>query len=72
MEYRTSFGMKLLKIFLLMIVPWTFIVFLAPVYNVKQPYLGGWPFLYWYLFMWVFLQPVFTFIVFKFIDKERW
>ncbi|MEM0291443.1 MAG: DUF3311 domain-containing protein [Thermoplasmata archaeon] len=55
-----------------MIIPWVFIVFLAPFYNVKQPYLGGWPFLYWYLFMWVFLQPVFTFLVFKFIDRERW
>ncbi|MFP3255816.1 MAG: DUF3311 domain-containing protein [Thermoplasmata archaeon] len=67
-----STKMKILKIFLLMIVPWTFIVFLAPLYNTKYPFLGGWPFLYWYLFLWVFIQPVFTFIVFKYIDKERW
>ncbi|HEW63670.1 DUF3311 domain-containing protein [Fervidicoccus fontis] len=55
-----------------MLIPWTALVFTAPIYNRKEPYLGGWPFLYWYLFSWIFIQPVLTFIVFKFIDRERW
>lgn len=71
-EYRLSTPKKVLKILLLMIIPWIFVVFLAPWYNTAEPYLGGWPFLYWYLFIWIFIQPVLTFIVFKFVDRERW
>ncbi len=61
---------KALKIVFLIAVPWIFLVLLAPIYNVKEPYLGGWPFLYWYLFSWIFIQPVLTFFVYKFIDRE--
>jgi len=71
-EYRLSTPKKVLKILLLMIIPWIFVVFLAPWYNTAEPYLGGWPFLYCYLFIWIFIQPVLTFIVFKFVDRERW
>jgi len=67
---QTSTRQKILKILLLMIIPWVFLVFMAPLYNVKEPYLGGWPFLYWYLFAWIFIQPVLTFFVYKFIDRE--
>ncbi len=61
---------NIIKIVLLMIVPWIFLVFLAPLYNTKEPYLLGWPFLYWYLFAWIFIQPILTFTVYKFVDKE--
>ncbi|AFH42462.1 MULTISPECIES: DUF3311 domain-containing protein [Fervidicoccus] len=69
---KLSKGKHFIKILLLMLIPWTALVFTAPIYNRKEPYLGGWPFLYWYLFSWIFIQPVLTFIVFKFIDRERW
>jgi Protein of unknown function (DUF3311). len=51
-------------------VPWIFIVFTAPLYNKPYPELGGWPFLWWYLFAWVFIQPVITYIVYRFVDKK--
>jgi|YelNatPaOPRAMG01_1025707.scaffolds.fasta_scaffold538339_1 hypothetical protein len=70
--YKLTTPKKVLKIILLMIIPWVFIDFLAPIYNTAEPYLGGWPFLYWYLLIWIFIQPVFTFIVFRYIDKEKW
>ncbi|MGC9136979.1 DUF3311 domain-containing protein [Caldivirga sp.] len=52
-----------------MLVPWIFIVFAAPLYNRSSPELGGWPFLWWYLFAWVFIQPIITYIVYRIIDK---
>ncbi|GAB6948005.1 hypothetical protein JCM16161A_21350 [Vulcanisaeta sp. JCM 16161] len=60
---------SIIKVILLIIVPWLFIVFLAPLYNRPYPQVGGWPFLWWYLFAWVFIQPIITYIVYKFIDK---
>ncbi len=61
---------NLVKIILLIIVPWLFIVFLAPpLYNRPYPQIGGWPFLWWYLFAWVFIQPIITYIVYRLIDK---
>lgn len=61
---------NLSKIILLIIVPWIFIAFLAPLYNRTYPEIGGWPFLWWYLFAWIFIQPILTYIVYKFIDKD--
>ncbi len=70
--YKLTISKRVLKIILLLIIPWVFVVFLAPFYNTAEPYFAGWPFLYWYLLIWIFIQPVFTFIVFKYIDKEKW
>ncbi|MCL4421028.1 MAG: DUF3311 domain-containing protein [Candidatus Thermoplasmatota archaeon] len=61
-----------IKLSLLMFIPWIALVATAPIYNKYEPTVGGWPFLYFYLFMWIFIQPVLTFIVFKFVDKEAW
>lgn len=60
----------LIKLTLLMFIPWVALIAFAPIYNRYNPTLGGWPFLYWYMFMWIFLQPVLTFIVYRFIDRE--
>ncbi|AEA11700.1 hypothetical protein TUZN_0200 [Thermoproteus uzoniensis 768-20] len=59
----------IIKIVLLIVVPWVFLIFSAPLYNRKDPELFGWPFLWWYLFLWVFIQPALTYIVYKFIDR---
>ncbi|MEM0158524.1 MAG: DUF3311 domain-containing protein [Thermoplasmataceae archaeon] len=59
----------LAKLALLIFIPWIALIAFAPLYNRYEPTLGGWPFLYWYMFLWIFLQPVLTFIVYKFIDK---
>jgi len=61
---------NVIKVVLLILVPWIFIVFTAPLYNKPYPELGGWPFLWWYLFAWVFIQPVITYIVYRFVDKK--
>ncbi len=60
---------NLVKVILLILVPWIFIVFIAPLYNRSSPELGGWPFLWWYLFAWVFIQPIITYLVYRIIDK---
>ena len=60
------------KVFFLIVVPWVFVALIAPFYNVAAPMLGGWPFLYWYLSAWIFVQSLLTFIVYQFIDKEGW
>jgi hypothetical protein len=56
--FRWHYIRNVIKIILLILVPWIFIVFAAPLYNKPHPELGGWPFLWWYLFAWVFIQPV--------------
>lgn len=60
---------NMLKILLLIVVPWIAIIFTAPIYNKPYPQVGGWPFLWWYLFAWVFIQPILTYIVYRFIDR---
>ena len=62
----------ILKLTLLMFIPWIALVFAAPLYNGYYPTVGGWPFLYFYLFIWIFIQPVITFVVYKFVDREAW
>jgi len=69
-ETKKSLRTTLVKLTLLMFIPWIALVALAPLYNKYSPSIGGWPFLYWYLFSWIFIQPVLTFIVYRFIDKE--
>ncbi len=66
----TNRSRTIVKLTLLMFIPWIAIVGLAPVYNRYNPTLGGWPFPYWYLILWVFIQPVLTFVVYTFVDKE--
>lgn len=63
-------GRDLAKVLLLIVVPWAFIVLAAPLYNRPQPELGGWPFAWWYLTTWVFIQPALTYVVYRLIDRR--
>ena len=36
----------------------------VPFYNVVEPTLFGFPFFYWYQFLWVFLTPILTYLVY--------
>lgn len=48
---------------LLLVLP--FIGTLAvPLYNAREPFLGGIPFFYWYQFLWIPLSAVLTAIVY--------
>nr|TFG53676.1 MAG: DUF3311 domain-containing protein [Hyphomicrobiales bacterium] len=40
----------------------------VPFYNVVEPSFYGLPFFYWYQFIWVFITPALTWIVFRKTD----
>jgi len=40
----------------------------TPFYNSVEPSLWGIPFFYWYQFLWVFLTPALTWLVFRKTD----
>jgi hypothetical protein len=40
----------------------------VPFYNVVEPSFYGLPFFYWYQFLWVFITPALTWIVFRKTD----
>ncbi|MEP6664892.1 MAG: DUF3311 domain-containing protein [Nocardioidaceae bacterium] len=44
---------------------------IVPIYDEEDPHLWGFPFFYWYQFLWVFLASAFTFGAFKVIEKAR-
>jgi hypothetical protein len=44
---------------------------LVPIYAKKDPHLWGFPFFYWYQFMWVFLASVFTYSAYLVIEHAR-
>lgn len=44
---------------------------LVPTYAHKDPYLWGFPFFYWYQFLWVFLASGFTYSAYLVIEHAR-
>ncbi|TAN22775.1 MAG: DUF3311 domain-containing protein [Acidobacteria bacterium] len=48
----------------LLLVPYVALLW-VPLYARQQPELWGFPFFYWYLFLWVILTAVLTGIVYK-------
>jgi Protein of unknown function (DUF3311) len=42
----------------------------VPFYNFREPALFGFPFFYWYQFLWVPLSSLITFIVWKQVKHE--
>jgi hypothetical protein len=49
---------------LLLLIP--FVATLAlPLYNMREPTLWGFPFFYWYLFLWLLLTPLLIWIVYR-------
>ncbi|UQX89808.1 DUF3311 domain-containing protein [Jatrophihabitans telluris] len=44
---------------------------IVPIYARTGPTLWGFPFFYWYQFMWVFLAAAFTYTAYVIIDRAR-
>jgi hypothetical protein len=44
---------------------------LVPIYAKADPHLWGFPFFYWYQFLWVFLASAFTFGAYLVIERAR-
>lgn len=44
---------------------------LVPTYSKKNPQLWGFPFFYWYQFLWVFLASAFTWAAYVVIARAR-
>jgi hypothetical protein len=44
---------------------------LVNTYARKEPYLGGFPFFFWYQFLWVFLCSGFTYAAYVVVRKAR-
>jgi hypothetical protein len=44
---------------------------IVPIYASEDPHLWGFPFFYWYQFLWVFLASGFTYAALRVIDKAR-
>jgi hypothetical protein len=44
---------------------------IVPIYASEDPHLWGFPFFYWYQFLWVFLASGFTWAAFKVIARAR-
>ncbi len=44
---------------------------IVPIYASEDPHLWGFPFFYWYQFLWVFLASAFTYAAFTVIEKAR-
>jgi hypothetical protein len=44
---------------------------IVPIYASEDPHLWGFPFFYWYQFLWVFLASAFTAAAYKVIDRAR-
>ena len=44
---------------------------IVPIYANEDPHLWGFPFFYWYQFLWVFLASGFTYAAFRVIEAAR-
>lgn len=49
---------------LLLLLPFIALLWL-PFYNRAEPAIAGFPFFYWYLFLWLFLLPPLLWIVYR-------
>ena len=49
---------------LLLLVPFIALMW-VPSYNTREPYLWGFPYFYWYMFLWVPIASLLTFIVYR-------
>ena len=50
---------KFLK-FILLAIPYFFMVLGIGIYNRVNPEVGGWPFFYWYQLLWIFIAAAIT------------
>ena len=51
---------------LLLLLPFVFLLWL-PFYNHAEPSLAGFPFFYWYQFLWVFLAAICTYAAYRIV-----
>ena len=49
---------------LLLLIPFV-ATLMVPLYNTREPSLWGFPFFYWYLFLWLLLTPLLIWIVYR-------
>ncbi len=49
---------------LLLLIPF-FTTLIVPLFNTREPTLWGFPFFYWYLFAWIPLASLLTWIVYR-------
>jgi hypothetical protein len=56
--------------YLLLLIP-LFGLLYPPLYATEDPELFGFPFFYWYQFLWVFLASAFTWAAYKVIENAR-
>jgi Protein of unknown function (DUF3311) len=54
---------------ILLLLPFIGLLWL-PFYNSRDPYFGGFPYFYWYQFLWVPIASLFTFIVYRMEKKS--
>jgi cell division protein FtsW (lipid II flippase) len=56
--------------FVLLVLPYAFMVLGFSIYDRATPYLGGMPFFYWYQILWIFLAAILTSIVYFIESRE--
>ncbi len=61
---------KALK-FVLLALPYFFMVLGVGIYDRAKPELGGFPFFYWYQLVWIFIAAGLTFAVYSIEEKEK-
>ncbi len=61
---------KILK-FILLTLPYYFMVLGVGIYDRVKPELGGFPFFYWYQLMWIFIAALLTSIVYTIEQREK-
>ena len=56
--------------FIILALPYAFMVLGFGIYDRATPYLGGMPFFYWYQILWIFLAAILTSIVYFIENRE--
>lgn len=57
--------------FVLLAIPYFFMVFGIGIYDRVYPELGGWPFFYWFQLVWIFIAAFLTITVYSVERKEK-
>jgi hypothetical protein len=55
--------------FVILAIPYFFMVLGIGIYDRVNPTLGGWPFFYWYQLVWIFIAAILTSIVYL-LERE--
>ncbi len=61
---------KILK-FVLLALPYFFMVLGIGIYDRVKPEIGGFPFFYWYQLLWIFLAAILTSTVYAIEQREK-